>query len=47
VLEQLGSIGINIVIFNPVNDFLIILGVAISISIVLASLIVIGHKEEA
>jgi|SRR3989339_908889 cell division transport system permease protein len=47
VLEQLGSIGINIVIFNPINDFLVILGVAISISIVLASLIVIGHKEEA
>lgn len=47
ILEQLDSIGINIVIFNPVNDFLIILGVAVSISILLASLIVIGHKEEA
>lgn len=46
VLQQFGYIGIDIVIFNPIEDFLIILGVAISISILLASLIVIGHKEE-
>lgn len=47
VIEQLKNIGIDIVIFNPIDDFLIILGVAISISILLASLIVLGHKEEA
>jgi cell division transport system permease protein len=46
VLQQLDYIGIDIVVFNPIEDFLIILGVAISISILLASLIVIGHKEE-
>ncbi len=47
VKEQFGSIGISIIIFNPVDDFLAILGVAISISILLASLIVLWHKEEA
>jgi cell division transport system permease protein len=47
VLEQFNTIGINIVIFNQVDDFLLILGVAMSISILLASLIVLGHKEEA
>lgn len=46
VLQQFDNIGINIVIFNPVDDYLLILGVAMSISILLASLIVIGHKEE-
>lgn len=47
VLEQFNTIGINIVIFNQVDDLLLILGVAMSISILLASLIVLGHKEEA
>jgi cell division transport system permease protein len=46
VLEQFSNIGISIVVFNPVEDFLIILGVSVSISILLASLIVLGHKEE-
>ncbi|MCF6310069.1 MAG: cell division protein FtsX [Sulfurimonas sp.] len=46
VLQQFSYIGINIVIFNPLEDFAIILGVALSISVVLASLIVVGHKEE-
>lgn len=44
--EQLKSLDIAMVLFNPVGDFLIILGVAMAISITLASLIVIGHKEE-
>lgn len=47
ILQQLSNIGINIVVFDPLEDFLILLGVSISISILLASLIVIGHKEEA
>ncbi len=47
VLEQLGNIGISIVIFDRTDDFMLILGVAMSISILLASLIVLGHKEEA
>ena len=46
VLEQFNNIGISIVVFNPIDDFLLILGVAMSISVVLASLIVLGHKEE-
>lgn len=46
ILLQLRSIDIEIVLFNPLSDFLIILGVSMSISILLASLIVIGHKEE-
>ncbi|MFA7354261.1 MAG: cell division protein FtsX [Sulfurimonadaceae bacterium] len=47
VAEQFNNIGISVVVFNPVDDFLVILGVAMAISILLASLIVIGHKEEA
>ena len=46
VLQQFHNIGIELVIFNPVSDFLVLLGVAIFISMLLASLIVIGHKEE-
>ena len=47
ISKQFDDIGINIVIFNPVDDLLILLGVAMTISILLASFIVIGHKEEA
>lgn len=47
VLEQFRNIGIEVVVFNFIDDSLMILGVAISISIILASLIVLGHKEEA
>jgi len=46
LLEQFDDIGINIVIFNQIQDALILLAVSMSISILLASLIVIGHKEE-
>jgi len=46
ILEQFENIGIKVVVFDPVNDFLILLSVAISLSILLASLIVLGHKEE-
>jgi len=44
--EQLSAIGISVVLFDPVNDSLLIIGVALSLSIILALLIVIGHKEE-
>lgn len=47
VLEQFESIGIHVVVFNPIDDLIFLFGVAISISILLAMLIVIGHKEEA
>ena len=46
VLQQLSNIGISIVIFDQMYDFLIMLGVSVSLSILLASFIVIGHKEE-
>lgn len=45
--QQFDYIGISVTIFNPIDDFLVILGVAMAISIILASLIVLGHKEEA
>lgn len=46
ILEQFEYIGISVVVFDPLNDFILLLGVAISLSILLASLIVLGHKEE-
>ena len=44
--EQLRSIGIDVLLFDPLNDSLLIVGVALCLSIILATLIVIGHKEE-
>ena len=44
--EQLESIGIDVILFNPINDGLMIMGTALSLSIILSTLIVIGHKEE-
>jgi cell division transport system permease protein len=44
--EQFAYIGIDIVIFDPLFDFLSLLAIAITVSIVLASLIVLWHKEE-
>lgn len=46
VVEQFKSIGIEVIVFDVLNDSLVILGVAHSISILLAILIIIGHKEE-
>lgn len=46
ILQHFNDIGITVLIFNPINDFLLLLSVAITLSIVLASLIVLGHKEE-
>lgn len=44
--KQMQSIGIDVVIFDPMMDFVLLFGVAIFLSVVLALLIVIGHKEE-
>jgi len=44
--EALRVINVQIPLFNTFNDGLILLGVALSLSIILASLIVMGHKEE-
>ena len=46
VLEQFQNIGIRIAIFNPFSDFLMLLLIAVTLSILLASFIVLGHKEE-
>ncbi|WP_455756381.1 cell division protein FtsX [Sulfurimonas sp.] len=46
ILQQFSYIGIDVVIFDNVEDFSILFGVAIFVSILLASLIVAGHKEE-
>ena len=45
--EQLSIIGIDITIFEWLSDGSILFGVAVVISILLASLIVVGYKEEA
>jgi len=44
--EQFRNLGIEVVVFDPIVDFVILFGVAIVLSILLASLIVLGHKEE-
>jgi len=46
VREQFSHIGIDIVVFDTMYDFLIMLGVSLSVSILLAIFIVLGHKEE-
>lgn len=46
VLQQFQNIGIKVIVFNPLDDFLILLTIAVILSIVLASMIVLGHKEE-
>ncbi|WP_415396304.1 cell division protein FtsX [Sulfurimonas sp. CS5] len=46
VKAQFNNIGIDIVIYDIVNDSALLFGAAIILSILLASLIVLGHKEE-
>ncbi len=46
VLEQFKNLDIEIVLFDPANDFVILLSIAIFLSLLLASMIVLGHKEE-
>jgi len=46
VLEQFNNINIQVVIFDKVHDFLLLFGVSIVLSIFLATMIVLGHKEE-
>ncbi len=46
IQEYLNNIGINIIIFDNIYDFAILFTTAISLSILLAIMIVIGHKEE-
>ncbi len=46
VHKQFESIGIEVIFFDTLHDSLIMLGVALAISILLAVFIVLGHKEE-
>lgn len=46
VLEQFKDIGIDVLLFNKYDDSIFLFGTAIAISVLLASLIVMGHKEE-
>ena len=46
VEEQFNNIGIHVIVFDKTYDFLIMLSVALSVSILLAIFIVLGHKEE-
>jgi len=46
VSEQFANIGISVVVFDKIYDSLIMLGVSVIVSILLASFIVLGHKEE-
>ena len=46
VLKEFENININIVIFDSVGDFLTLFSISIVLSIILASMIVLGHKEE-
>jgi len=46
ISEQFENIGIDVVVFDKVSDFGLMLGVASVLSVLLATLIVISHKEE-
>jgi cell division transport system permease protein len=46
ILKQFSNINIEIIIFNRVDDFILLLSVSVFLSIFLASMIVLGHKEE-
>ena len=46
VLEQFKNLNIDVVIFNVGHDFLVLISTALILSVLLASLIVVGHKEE-
>ncbi|MEA1956642.1 MAG: cell division protein FtsX [Campylobacterota bacterium] len=46
ILEKLSDIGVNVVIYDQINDSLMLLSVAMLLSLFLASMIVLGHKEE-
>lgn len=46
VNAQFDYIGIKVMIFDPLYDLMILTAISLLVSIVLASLIVMGHKEE-
>jgi cell division transport system permease protein len=46
VQEHFSNIGISVVVFDVVNDSMVLFSVALVSSVLLASMIVLGHKEE-
>jgi len=46
VLNEFKNINISVVVFDSVGDFFTLFGISIGLSILLASMIVLGHKEE-
>ena len=46
VAQQFENIGISVVVFDKGYDFLMMLSIAMGVSLLLATLIVLGHKEE-
>jgi len=46
LLSQFNSLNIDVVIFNPINDFSIFLVVSVVLAVILATMVVLGHKEE-
>lgn len=44
--QEFKNIDIEVVIFYPLDDSVILLGVAVCLSAILATMIVLGHKEE-
>jgi len=46
LLSKLQTIGIEIVVFNPLEDFALLFIAALMLSLLLATAIVFGHKEE-
>ncbi len=46
ILKEFLDIGIEIVVFDKINDSLLLLGISVTLSLLLASMIVMGHKEE-
>ena len=46
ISKQFDNIGIEVIVFDKVEDFSLLFGIALLLSVLLASLIVLGHKEE-
>ncbi|MEA1893046.1 MAG: cell division protein FtsX [Campylobacterota bacterium] len=46
IQEQFHSVDISVVVYDSINDSILLFSTAIALSILLASLIVLGHKEE-
>ena len=46
IVQQFDNIGIEVVVFDQVGDAAVLFSIAMFVSLLLASMIVLGHKEE-